>query len=287
MSLDEIIKKGPRPRTGGAMRTDRQGARSGKPYQRKAAPLSRTPFPSAPALPAVPMQDLFAYFAAFTAMMQQQQQQSPLIGGPAMMSPEQFMKSMAQMQGGPLEVADNLTVKISQNRTPKGIAEDVANAMQYGDPVIFCCGVNAINQAVKGVAVLRNNMLKESGGRRDCCVWPHYREEARNSLSFVVQQCQAVRKEEEWSELKVAGQSEIEKVAGGISHRVRNGEKVCLITMGPLAASSAVAAVVYARRHLKNDGLDLSFRPQFVTLEPQEGQESRSAVQFRIYSQRQ
>jgi len=235
------------------------------------------------------MQDLFAYFAAFTAMMQQQQQQQQLAGGAApMMTPEQFMKSMAAMGTLPqMEVADNLTVKISQNRTPKGIAEDVANAMQYGDPVIFCCGVNAINQAVKGVAVLRTNMLRDSGGRRDCCVWPHYREEARNSLSLVVQQCQGSKHDEEWSELKVAGQSEIERVAGGISHRVRNGEKVCLITMGPLAASSAVAAVVYARRHLKNDGLDVSFRPQFITLEPQTGQESRSALQFRIYSQRQ
>lgn len=278
------------------MRTDRQGVRTGKPYQRKTTSSSIPPLralaPAAlPSLPAVPMQDLFAYFAAFTTMMQQHQQQQQLTGlATPMLTPEQFMKTMSAMgtQGAQhADVADSLTVKISQNRTPKGIAEDVANAMQYGDPVIFCCGVNAINQAVKGVAVLRSNMLRESGGKRDCCVWPHYREEARNSLSFVVQQCQGSKREEEWSELKVAGQSEIEKVAGGVSHRVRNGEKVCLITMGPLAASSAVAAVVYARRHLKNDGVDVNFRPQFVTLEPQTGQESRSALQFRVYSQRQ
>jgi len=92
------------------------------------------------------------------------------------------------------------------------------------------------------------------------------------------------KRDGDWVELKVAGASEVEKVAGGISHRVRQGEKVALVTMGPLAASSAVASVVYARRHVKNDGLDISFRPQFVTLE-HDGEESRSALQFRIYSQ--
>jgi len=248
-------------------------------------------------MPALPVQDLFTYFAAFTAMMQQQQQQQPALAQPAqpMMTPDAFLKAISAMGlmgapgaslQSPGDVADHLTVKISQNRTPKGIADDILAAMQYGDPVVFCCGVGAINQAIKGTAVLRTNLLRESSGRQDCCVWPYYRDEERNSLSLVVQGAAAGKRDEAFSEMKVAGQSEIGSVAGSVSHRVRANEKVALLTMGPLAASSAVAAVVGARRNLKKDGLDVNFRPAFVTLEPQNGQEYRSALQFRIYSQR-
>jgi len=226
----------------------------------------------------------------------QQQGTQPTVAQPAaslLASDAYLLKAMSAMSGmpsgvpNPGEVAENLTVKISQNRTPKGISDDIMAAMQFGDPVVFCCGVGAINQAVKGIAVLRNNILRETSGRSDLCVWPYYRDEERNSLSLVIQGAAGkAGRDEAWGEMRVAGSSETGLVAGGISHRVRANERVALLTMGPLAASSAVAAIVGARRNLKKEGLDVNFRPQFVNLEPRDGQESRSALQFRIYSQR-
>jgi stage V sporulation protein SpoVS len=226
-----------------------------------------------------PLQDLMAYFAAFTALTQQQHQQLPALAAPFANPFFSALAGAANQQNG----EESNTVKISQNHSPQAVAEDVGSALQYGDAVVYCCGVNAINQAIKGLAVMRSYLRRENA--EDACVWPHYRDQERNSLSLVVQRCSRGREGTGWVELKVAATSEIEKVAGALSHHVRQGLKVSLVTMGPLAASSAVAAVIVARAHLKNDGLDISFRPQFLTVPVEEDETTRSALQLRIYSQ--
>jgi stage V sporulation protein SpoVS len=150
--------------------------------------------------------------------------------------------------------------------------------------VVLAGGVNAINQAVKGIAALRAQIQKESGGRKDITASASYRDEEKNSVSFIVSRCRG-EAEPEFRELKVAGKSEIPSVAGSIAHGVRKGDEIALITMGPLACSSGIGAIILARGYLKKEDVAVSFRPAIVTIESgRADNEMVTALKLAVYS---
>ena len=104
-------------------------------------------------------------------------------------------------------------------------------------------------------------------------------------MSFIVSKCKSGA-EPEFKELKVAGNSEIPSVAGSVAHGVRRGDELALITMGPLACSSGIGAIILARGYLKKEGVTVSFRPAFISVEGGRGEsEMVTALKLAVYSE--
>lgn len=67
--------------------------------------------------------------------------------------------------------------------------------------------------------------------------------------------------------LRVSGDSSPYKVAGAIAHILREFPQVTVQAIGAAALNQALKAIIYARRYLEPDGLDLRFCPSFVDIE--------------------
>jgi stage V sporulation protein SpoVS len=82
--------------------------------------------------------------------------------------------------------------------------------------------------------------------------------------------------------LKVAGSGDAGKIAGAIANKIRDGERVALEGIGPIAVNTAVKSIVHARKYLIDDGMDLGFRPEFAKFEI-EGEE-KVGMHFALFA---
>lgn len=78
--------------------------------------------------------------------------------------------------------------------------------------------------------------------------------------------------------LRVSGTSRPNAVAGAIAALLRSEGTVELQAIGPQAVNQAVKALAIARGYIRDDGLDLSTVPSFVTLELHD--QERTALRF-------
>lgn len=80
--------------------------------------------------------------------------------------------------------------------------------------------------------------------------------------------------------LRVAQSSNYGVVAGAIAKKLRVGERPTVTCIGGSSVGVAILSLLQARRYLRQDGIDVAFRPQFVHLDVAEG--SRSGIRFQI-----
>ncbi|MDZ7707676.1 MAG: stage V sporulation protein S [Trueperaceae bacterium] len=78
--------------------------------------------------------------------------------------------------------------------------------------------------------------------------------------------------------LRVSGTSRPNAVAGAIAALLRSEGTVELQAIGPQAVNQAVKALAIARGYIRDDRLDLSTVPSFVTLELHD--QERTALRF-------
>jgi len=78
--------------------------------------------------------------------------------------------------------------------------------------------------------------------------------------------------------LRVSGTSRPNAVAGAIAALLRSQGVVELQAIGPQAVNQAVKALAIARGYVRDDGLDLTTVPSFVTLELHD--QERTALRF-------
>lgn len=78
--------------------------------------------------------------------------------------------------------------------------------------------------------------------------------------------------------LKVAAKSNPSTVAGAIANNVRDGKSVEIVAMGPESINNTVKAIAIARGFLRGDGMDATFKPEFIHLTI-DG-EKKSAIKF-------
>lgn len=81
-------------------------------------------------------------------------------------------------------------------------------------------------------------------------------------------------------DLKVAHKSDPGVVAGAIAKKVRNSERPFITCIGASSVSKAVFAIITARKYLQEDAIDISFRPEFIHLDMEDG--TRSAIRFAV-----
>ncbi len=67
--------------------------------------------------------------------------------------------------------------------------------------------------------------------------------------------------------LKVAGKSNPKSVAGSIANNIRESKAVEITVMGPNATGQAMKAAAIAREYLREEGIDLVVRPEFLHIE--------------------
>lgn len=213
----------------------------------------------------------------------------PQMANPMLQMMSQIMQQSGMGMGQPIQLPrpeSNLSaanaIKVSNESEPQVVAGALAHASRVGEcPSIHVIGPRAVNQAVKAIAIARNYLADE---RIDLAAEPWYREEENDFIQISMRKVSALRTSlAETSAIKVAGASVPAKVAGSIANGIRQGERIAVTAMGAGSVHQAVAAIILARRYLKNDGMGLHFRSSFTTSPSETGAEM-SLVKFNLYA---
>lgn len=97
---------------------------------------------------------------------------------------------------------------------------------------------------------------------------------------MTIAQPEKIQSEDGRVEMRVAGSSPPEKLAGAIVKFVEEGKKVSLCAMGAGAVNQAVKGSIIARTICSSKGMDMYLIPGFVDQVADD--EHKSAVQFYI-----
>lgn len=179
------------------------------------------------------------------------------------------------------------TLKVGAASNPKIVGGAVAHITRAGvRPVVLATGSFAINQAVKSVAIARGYVAPE--GLLLACV-PMFRADKRVGLELHVVVSrgpvgvpapEAAPPAADGSEFRVAKDGNPNRIAGAIANKVRDGQPVTVLAIGARSVTAAVQAVAAARKFLEGDGVDLAFRPEFVSIEIDAGSRACSALRL-------
>ena len=181
-------------------------------------------------------------------------------------------------------------VKVSGETNPKAAAGAIAHQTRAGEPpLVLASGNHSINQAIKAIAIARG-YLKDEG--IDISASPEFRDSHGNAVCFDVRKRKRNYKtlQQQTDDLKVASTSDPNIVAGAVAGKIRSmgnglvGTRICLQAIGPNCVLQAVSSISVARRYLENDCIDLSFRPEFIEVNFEDGQ-VRNALRFNIMVQ--
>ncbi|MCZ2127953.1 MAG: stage V sporulation protein S [Anaerolineales bacterium] len=82
--------------------------------------------------------------------------------------------------------------------------------------------------------------------------------------------------------IKVSANSRTAAVAGAIAGVIREHKRAEVQAIGAGAVNQAVKAMALASSYLKNDGIEISFSPEFVDIEIEE--KVRTAIKFVVES---
>lgn len=175
-------------------------------------------------------------------------------------------------------------LKVSSQSNPKGSAGSISHTVRRGqNPQVMCSGSSSINQAIKAIAIARG-YLEQDG--MDVSVTGSWRDREMQKVTLSIQKTSRTKRNQEEKDpdnagdLRIAQNSQPGTVAGAIAKKVRGGEKVSMIAIGAQSVANAVMAIIIARRYLQNDGVDITFRPEFVHLQMDD--EQRSGVRFNV-----
>ena len=146
------------------------------------------------------------------------------------------------------------------------LARTICDACRSGDPpALLTIGNNSINQAVKGIAVARNDLKAEG---IDLAFQPAFRHinRTRPLIAFYLSKQPPGKLKGEEMELTVSGHSKIIAVAGAISGKIREQKQVFCTAIGVDAVTTAVLAAGNARLFLEQDQLDIKVQPEFIKI---------------------
>lgn len=192
--------------------------------------------------------------------------------------PRRYEESEPQAEAGSV-------LKISAGSDPRSVAGAVSHISRESDcPALLAIGATSINQAVKAVAIARG-YLEENKIEVTC--YPEFRADKRAGLKLVLVKSvrrAAAANEPEMQALKVSRDSVPGTVAGAIAKKIRENQRVCVLAIGAECVTNAVRAVFLGRKYLTEDGMDISFRPEFTKVKFTDGRDC-SAVKLVILSQ--
>lgn len=175
------------------------------------------------------------------------------------------------------------------SRSPvKKVAGSIAHTSRESDPpVLSAVGPSSVNQAVKAIAIARTYLVDDqldlvvevqrgdSGGDIKDLIFLN--------LKKVPLRAEGVLPAGEVQNLKSAGKSGTSQLAGAVAKNIRESKSVKITAVGENPVFRAVDAIVFSRKYLFDDGIDVDFQPEFTHVTFSNGTEV-NALEFIILS---
>jgi len=183
---------------------------------------------------------------------------------------------------------ENRVMKVSSGSEVKKVAGAIAHCVRLNNipPAIMCTGPEAINQAIKAIAVARTFLADEeddNGNVVDLICTPRF-EGQTEQLVIRLRRSRPLQMDKEIVELTATKACDPYKLAGAIAHKIRDGERVGLTACGPLSVLHAVESIYVSKGYLKDDRVDIKFSPMFDVIDTPKGE--RNCIHFSLLSRR-
>lgn len=127
-----------------------------------------------------------------------------------------------------------------------------------------------MNQAVKAIAIARADLTVDDEEPADILVQPTF-DGGSVRCALEMTRVKPIADEMETEDFLVKATSDPYKVAGAIAGRLRDGERIGVLSKGDDAVFKTVQALAVSRRYLEEDTIDVKFAPRFVNLEDDAG----------------
>lgn len=199
-------------------------------------------------------------------------------------APEKARRSRQRFREA-IDTSDGRFLKVGGESEAKKVAGKIAQVVrdQVTPPDLLAAGANAINQAIKAVAIAKQYLAEEEKGPIDLMCQPQF-DGPSNRLTLHLRAVAPTPPNDAAEVLTVKRESDPYKVAGAIAGRLRENKIVALISVGPEAVFHAVEAVGVARRYMAEDQIDIKFSPFFQQMD-WEGRDS-SGLRFDIVARK-
>jgi stage V sporulation protein SpoVS len=182
------------------------------------------------------------------------------------------------MEGGQTDLRDvaqlaNPTLKVGSESRPQSVARAIGHVARESPsgamPSILATGPQAINQAVKAIAIARRQALEESNDITAVCNFEKGLREGSN-VSIALSKCAPLGEPAEGTdELSAKQGTDCFKLAGAIAGRIREGgaRQLLLFAKGPVPVLIAVKAIGAAQEYVAEQSLRLKFAVSLVDKE--------------------
>mmetsp|Transcript_10832 Transcript_10832/g.27885 ORF Transcript_10832/g.27885 Transcript_10832/m.27885 type:complete len:264 (-) Transcript_10832:178-969(-) len=167
---------------------------------------------------------------------------------------------------------DERTLKVSKETNVKKCAGSIKYIIGVAGspPTALAGGASAINQAVKAIAIARADLTADEDEPMDILVQPTF-DGGSVRCALEMSRVKPIADEMDTEDFLVKGTSDPYKVAGAIAGRLRDGERIGVLSKGDEAVFKTVQSLAVARRYLEEDEIDVKFAPRFVDLEDDGG----------------
>lgn len=168
--------------------------------------------------------------------------------------------------------SDNPVLKVKSDSKPNSVAGAICNVVRESaggePPAVVATGPQAINQAMKAIAIARKYLLDEEAPIDVVCV-PRFEEDIRHSsrVCFLLKKTRPMKSVPTEDDLSSKDKTDPYKLAGAIAGRVREGEQVACTTKGPIPVLIAVKAIALANTYLQDENMEIKFCVGIVDLE--------------------
>lgn len=174
-------------------------------------------------------------------------------------------------------------LRISGKSNVKAVAGALAHSARNNIEVssMLATGPQSINQAIKAIAIAREHLVDN---KLDLICYPVFRDIRKSAITLFLNKILLPSPDEgEFkSTLRVACNSDVNKVAGAICARLRQEKTCCLQTIGAECVSNAVYAIILARTFMLGEGIDFFFQVKFTHVKVDE--EKKSAIRFALFA---
>jgi len=183
---------------------------------------------------------------------------------------------------GDVANSSNPMLKVKSDSKPNTVAGAICNVVREArgnkPPSVLATGPQAINQAMKAVAIARK-YLNEEERPIDIVCSPVFERDVRSGSNVTFELSKSARpvvREPTEDDLTAKDKTDVFKLAGAIAGRVRDGGDVALTTKGPVPVLVVVKAIAAAQEYLTDDNLTLKFAVSIVDLENPEIKDATS-----------
>lgn len=180
-----------------------------------------------------------------------------------------------------VDTSDGRYLKVSAESDSKKVAGKIAQIMRdlQVPPSLLAANAQAINRAIKAVAIAQQYLREEASGPVNLIVQPQF-EGTSSRATLTLFKVDSLTPSAGAEVLSVKHESDPYKVAGAIAARLRDQKEVSLRSVGPDSVFHAVEAIYVTRQYVALDKMDIKFSPVFEQMQV-DGKES-SGIRFNL-----